>query len=345
MPVVKANAYGHGLNEVAMTLAEEGARILGVATIEEGIELRLSGITIPILILGSIYPMDNFEAVIQYNLMPVIASSYPVQILEEIAQKMDKTVPFHLEVDTGMGRTGLSPETAVGLWNELLKSKYLKGEGIFTHFAQADEDSVFTEEQIKKFKWVIDNITSPPEYIHAANTAGLLNFKSSHWTLVRPGLAIYGLLPQGSDKNKIPAMLEKENFEPVLSWRSKIIFLKEIKKGTSVSYGRRWIAPRKSKIATICVGYADGYQRVLSNKSQVIIRGSRCPVVGRVCMDMIMVDVSEIGNVSVGDDVILIGSDGTERIRAEDLAGWAQTINYEITSGISSRVPRVFIGE
>ncbi len=332
MPVVKANAYGHGSIEVSKVLEEEGADIFGVATIEEGIELRENSINTPILILGSIFPMDNFETVIEYNLTPIIASRFSAEILEETAKKKNRKVPFHLKVDTGMGRIGVNHSTAVGLWNELNDSEYLEGEGIFTHFSRADEDYSYTYEQISRFKGVLDTIRNVPRYVHVANTAGMMNFSDSYFNLVRPGLAIYGLYPEGIDRKKI-------GFKQVLSWQSCVVFLKAVKKGTPISYGGRWVAPGNSKIATVCVGYADGYARALSNKSEVIIRDKKCPVVGRVCMDMIMVDVTDIGGVATGDEVILLG----KNLRAEDLAKWANTINYEITTGISYRVPRVYI--
>lgn len=336
MPVIKANAYGHGAVKAAQILDDAGTDIFGVATIEEGIELRENSIDTPILILGSIFPMENFEAVIEYNLTPIIASRFSAKILEETAKRKSKSVPFHLKVDSGMGRVGVGLDTAVTLWNELEKSEFLECEGIFTHFSKADEDYKFTVNQINDFNKVLNGITSYPKYVHAANTAGIINFSDSHFNLVRPGLAIYGLYPEGINKDNY-------NIEPVLSLHSKIVFLKDIKKGKPVSYGASWVAPRNSKIATICVGYADGYPRALSNKAQVIIKNKKCPVVGRVCMDMIMVDVTDIDGVSTGDEVILMGKSENQSISAEELGQWADTINYEITTGISYRVPRIFI--
>lgn len=339
MPVVKANAYGHGAVKVAKVLQEEGAPILGVATIEEGIQLRENSVRIPILIMGSIYPLDNFEAVIKYELTPIIASKISAQVLEETAGKLNKKTRFHLKVDSGMGRIGVSPETAVCLWNKLQESEYLIGEGIFTHLARADENLRYTKEQLDRFRRVLDKIKSPPPYVHAANTAGIMNFPDSYFTLVRPGLAIFGLYPGNVERKKY-------KFEPVMSWYSKIVFLKEIDKGNPISYGGTWAAPRKSKIATLCVGYADGYQRILSNRSEVIIKGKRCPVVGRVCMDMIMIDVTDVEGVSLGDEALLLGKNsGEEVVSAEEIANWAETINYEITTNISYRVPRVYIDD
>ena len=334
MPVIKANAYGHGALQVAEVLQSENAEILGVATIEEGVELRENGINTPILILGSIYPMENFEAVIDYGLIPTVASSYSASILQDAARRKNVKTSFHIKIDTGMGRIGVSPETAVRIWEEIRGSEFVECDGVFTHLARADSDMQYTRKQIERFKWVLDKI-DPPRYIHAANTAGILKYDDFQFTLVRPGLAIYGLYPEGVSRNTYSA-------RPVLSWTSSIVFIKEVPEGTPVSYGGTWSAPRVSKIATVCVGYADGYTRALSNRAEVIVKGRRCPVVGRVCMDMIMVDVTDAGDIDVGEEVILLGKNGDQFITAEDMACWADTINYEITTGISCRVPRKF---
>ncbi|MFH1415248.1 MAG: alanine racemase [Elusimicrobiota bacterium] len=334
MPVVKADAYGHGAVNVAKALEEEGADILGVATIEEGIELRENGIRLPVLILGSIYPMENFEAIIEYDLTPIVASRFSAESLENTAKTKNKKVAFHLKVDSGMGRIGLSPDSAVKLWNEIEDSMFLSGEGILTHFSRADEDAEYTIRQIDAFKSVISRLHNIPKFVHAANTAGIMNFSDSYFTLLRPGLAVYGLYPDG--------VRNEHGFKPVLSWHSSIVFLKDVPEGTPISYGGTWVAPARSRIATLCVGYADGYRRALSNKSKVIIRGKKCPVIGRVCMDMIMVDVTDVKGVSIGDEAVLIGSDSGESITVEEMASWAETINYEITTGITGRVPRIY---
>jgi len=336
MPVIKADAYGHGAVRVAEVLQEEGAGIFGVATIEEGIELRNSGIRIPILVLGSVYPFENYRFLIENELTPVIASRISLRELQSAAEGYGKKVSFHLEVDTGMGRTGVAPDTAVELYGLSANLNNVQCEGVFTHLARADEDWKYTLRQIDLFNGFLNRIKEPPRYIHAANTAGILGGAETRFNMARPGLAIYGLYPQS-------AVRENYNFRPALSWMSKIIFLKEVEKGTPVSYGGTWTAHRRSKIATICVGYADGYPRILSGKSSVIIKNRRCPVVGRVCMDMIMADVSEVPGVDIGDDAALIGKNGgKEEISAEELARLAKTVNYEIVTGIKRRVSRVF---
>ncbi|MEA3506478.1 MAG: alanine racemase [Elusimicrobiota bacterium] len=338
MPVVKADAYGHGAVRVANVLQSEGAAMLGVATIEEGVKLRENSITTDILVLGSIFPFENFREIIKYNLTPVIASIKSARVLEKFASSAEKKVRVHIKVDTGMGRIGISPATAAKLYKYAVDSGYIEPEGIFTHLAAADSDYLFTCRQIKDFSELAGSLNPHPKYIHAANTAGIMKYPDSHFNLVRPGLALYGLFPDGVEK-------EKFNLAPALSWESAIIFLKDVKKGTPISYGGTWKAPDAAKIATLAVGYADGYSRMLSNRGYVIIRSTKCPVVGRVCMDMIMVDVTGVEDVQVGDRALLIGETERVSMSAEELAALARTINYEITTCISSRVPRVFKDE
>lgn len=337
MPVIKADAYGHNAVETAKALESENADIFGVATIEEGIQLRNAAIKTPILILGSIYPMENFNIVLDYGLTPIVASNLSAKVLERIASERGVIVKVHIKVDSGMGRIGVNLETAMVLWEYVRISEHLECEGIFSHLARAEEDINYTLNQIKEFKKIIEKI-DPPEYVHIANTAGLIKYPESFFNLVRPGLAIYGLYPENTDPSEF--LLEQ-----VLSLKSKIVFLKKVKKGTPISYGGRWVAPGESIIATVCIGYADGYQRILSNKAKVIINGEKCPLVGRVCMDMIMVDVTGLKDVEIGEEVILIGKGNNNTITAEDMAKWAGTINYEITTGISNRVPRIFTNE
>ena len=336
MPVVKANAYGHGAVETARALETENPEMLGVATIEEGTQLREAGIKSPILVLGSVYPFKNFRVIIEYGLTPVVASLAAAKALEEAAEGSGKKVFFHLEVDTGMGRTGISPQTAADNWNHLKGFSHTECEGVFTHLACAGEDLRETEKQLGIFRRMLEKI-SPPRYIHVLNTAGMLTSSGAGFNMVRPGLAIYGLCPDGVRRQDYP-------FKPVLSLKSAVIFLKEVPGGIKISYGGTWKAPRKTLIATLCAGYADGYRRELSNKAGVIINGTLCPVVGRVCMDMIMVDVTAASGVRTGDEAVLMGSSGGVSVTAEDLAGLCGTVNYEILTGISSRVPRVYRG-
>ncbi|MGM0568030.1 MAG: alanine racemase [Elusimicrobiota bacterium] len=335
LAVVKASAYGHGAVEVSRVLSDEGVEMLGVATIEEGIELREAGISIPVFILGSVFPFENYRYVLDYALTPTIASEKSARALEETTRRFSARIAAHVKVDTGMRRIGMSPGTALNLWNKLSKSPYVIPQGIFTHLARADEDVLYTGNQMKQFKDLISRLSPPPLLAHVSNTAGLVNFSQSGLNMARPGLALYGLYPDSIPRDSF-------KLRPILEFKSSVVFLKNVDKGTPVSYGGTWVAPGKSKIATVCVGYADGYRRALSNNADVIIKGKRCPVVGRVCMDMIMADVSALDEVEVGDEVVLIGRRGEEEITAQELAFRAKTVNYEITCGISSRVPRVY---
>ncbi len=335
LAVVKADAYGHGAIRTTKILEGEGAHMLGVATIEEGIKLRKNNINMPILVLGSVFPFENFKAIIKFNLIPTIASIKSVWALEKIAEEKRVKVKIHIKVDTGMGRIGISPSTAKELYSYAINSDYIEPEGIFTHLAAADSDYLFTKKQVRDFGKLTESLSPPPVYIHAANSAGIMKYPQSHFNLVRPGLALYGLYPDGIQK-------EKYGLLPALSWETRIIFLKVIAKNSPVSYGGTWRAPRVSKIATLPVGYGDGYSRMFSNRGKVIIGAKACPVVGRVCMDMIMADVTDLEEVEVGERALLIGESGNAGITAEEIAEIAGTINYEITTCISSRVPRIF---
>ncbi len=335
LSVVKADAYGHGAVQVSRVLAEEGTDMLGVATIEEGIELREAGIDTPVLVLGSVYPFENYSYMIDYNLTPIVASLQSAEALENAARTAGRGHPAHMKVDTGMGRIGVSGSTAVELWKKLAGSDHIIPEGVYTHFPRADEDYNYTKSQFSVFKSLVSRLTPAPALVHSSNTAGILNPEIPDLNMVRPGLALYGMYPDNISKGSL-------QLEPALSFKSSIVFLKSVEKSTPISYGGTWRAPRNSVVATICAGYADGYRRDLSNKTDVIINGKRCPVVGRVCMDMIMADVTSLDRVDIGDEVILLGRSGTEEISAEELARICGTINYEITIGISSRVPRIF---
>jgi len=336
LPVVKADGYGHGMEEIARASLSCGAKLLGVANIEEGIFLRKKGITAPILILGSVYPLSNFTHILRYNLTPAICSLQASQELSKIAQRRKKKVRVHIKVDTGMGRIGVSAENAVSLVKKVIQLPGIIIEGIFTHLAAADSDYQFTMEQIGKFQSVInelkgDNINI--KYKHAANSTAILRYSDAHFNLARPGISLYGLAPFAGAEREI-------NLKPVMQLKTKIVFIKRVKKGTSVSYGRTWRAERDSIIGTLPIGYADGYNRLLSNCGEVLIRGKRIPIVGRVCMDMCMVDITSLPDVKVGEEVVLIGSQGKENITADEIAKLIGTISYEVVCGISKRVPR-----
>lgn len=334
LAVVKADAYGHGLKQVSKTLERSAVKIFGVATIEEGIELRISGIKKDILILGSTYPFENFSEVIKYDLTPTIASISGLEFFNKFAKYKNKKLPFHLKIDTGMARLGISPLTAVVLIEKIKNLKNIYIDGIYSHLACAAENENFTKKQISDFEKLSREI--PARYKHLAASASIIKYKNSHFNLVRPGLLIYGLKPYEFSNSAI-------RVQPALSLKTKIVYLKTVPKNRSISYCRTFITNRISKIATIPIGYADGFLRCNSNNAKVLIRGKKASVVGRVCMDMTMIDVTGIKNVVVGDDAVIIGSQGKEKISAENVAKRCNTINYEVVTSISKRVPRVYI--
>jgi len=333
LAVVKADAYGHGMMEIAGLLETMPVRMFGVATLEEGIQLRLAGIKKNVLILGSIYPFTNFKEVVNFNLTPTIASVAGLESLEKYGLKSGKRIPFHLKIDTGMARIGLSPSTAASVIPKIKKLRNVFMEGIYTHLACGDIKSSFTKSQFAEFKNTVKNINT--NYKHIAASSAIINYDNNYFNLVRPGLLIYGLLPFKNAEKSIPIM-------PALSLKTKIVFLKDVPKNTSVSYGRTFYTKRPSRIATVPIGYADGFSRCNSNNAFMIVNGNRVPVVGSVCMDMTMLDVTGVDGVSVGSEVSVIGGQGRERITAEEIAMRCKTINYEVVTSISKRVPRVY---
>ncbi len=332
--VVKAGAYGHGAVKIAQTLEKEGVKIFSVALIEEGIELRASGIKSSILIGGSIYPFANFKEVIKHRLTPTIASLESGKSLSEMARS---PVPVHVKVDTGMNRIGFALSGAYENIIKLSKMKNLFIEGIYTHFPCADTDRKLTLNQAMKFRKLIKQLSKAgisPEILHVSNTAAQ-RFVFNTCTHIRPGLGLYGLKPYPSYRG----------LAPVMSFLSRIVYIRKIKRGERVSYGGTWQAKRNSVIATLPAGYADGVRRELSNRGEVLVRGRRFPVTGRVCMDMTMIDVTDLPRARVGEEVVLLGSQGRESISASGMADVCGTINYEICCGISSRVPRVYLNK
>ena len=337
LAVVKANAYGH-MAIPLLRLAEKHFAMLGVSSIEEGIALRDGGIKKDILIMGSIYPLENLNAAYKYNLTPTISSLDGLRELSGISLKLKKTLSYHLKVDTGMGRVGISAVSAAAFLDKSLTFKGVRLDGIYTHFASAGTDPEYTRNQLDQLKTVVDYAKKLKIkcIAHAANSDAIFLYPYSHLDMVRPGLSLYGLWHNETAAPKI-------KLEPVLSWKTKIIFLKKVKEGTAVSYGKTFVAKRPSAIATLPVGYADGLNRNLSNKGIVLIRGKRCPIVGRVTMDMIMVDVTGVEGADVGDEAVLIGRQGVDELTVKDMADAADTITYEIICSIGYRVPRVLV--
>jgi len=338
LSVVKANAYGHGAPEVARLLAQEGSDAFGVATVEEGAELRKTGISSPVVILPGVYP-EQLEEIRENRLTPAICEPMMLRELENTVRKRGVSLSFHLKVDTGMGRIGF-PASEIDSWlPELQNLKALRFEGLFSHFSQAENvEGNYTLKQLEIFHRVVERVRGAghrPSLIHLANSASVITLPDAHFSLVRPGLMLYGVYPG-------PEMIHQISLKPVLSWKTRIFQLKKLPKGSSVSYGRTFVTKRESLIATLPVGYADGYPRLLSNCGAVLVGGKRAPIVGRVCMDLTMVDVTDIEKIKQGDEVVLLGKQERESISADEMAGWAETISYEIFTSISARVPRIY---
>jgi len=336
MAVVKANAYGHGIVEVSDVLNKAGVDYLGVATVDEALAIRRSGIKAPILILGSILPSE-IKAILNKNITLTLCTTELLKTLDKSVRGRKK-IKVHIKIDTGMGRIGVWHTEAVRFITEALRYKNIEIEGVYTHFSSAGRDKLFTEYQLTLFGKILKELHQRGIDIpckHAANSIGLVGFEKSHLNLVRPGLIIYGMYPKKGFLNKI-------KLRPALSLKTKIVYIKDTPPGRSISYGRTYITEKETRIATIPIGYGDGYGRILSNKAKVLIRGVRAPVVGKVTMDQTMVDVGHIQGAKVGDEVILMGAQKGERITVEELARLCSTIPYEIACSIGARVPRVY---
>lgn len=343
LAAVKANAYGHGAAECSTRLEREGVDWFGVALPEEGIELRTAGISKPILCLGGIWAGQE-NACIQQDLTPVVYRLDVVEALDRAAKDAGTAVDVHLKIDTGMGRLGVRADDVPDFCAALKRFANIRVDGLMTHLASADdeEQTDFTALQLQRFEQAVAAFRDhgfEPNYIHAANSAGLFTFAESRANMVRPGGTLYGFT-----RDVLPPHLDTPPVRPVMSLYSRIMLLKRVPKGAKLGYGGTFETKRDSVIATIPIGYDDGYRRAFSNQARVIVRGQFAPVVGRVSMDLTIIDVTEVADVSLDDRVTLLGSDGDCSITAEDLGELAGTISYEITCGISSRVPRVFRG-
>ena len=333
--VVKADAYGHGMEQVSKVLVKEGVEYLGVASLDEACELRRAGIKSKILSLGAILP-EEAEGVLKFDVIQTVSDLRVPMLLSRLGGK--KKVKVHIEIDTGMGRLGFWHEEAVECIKKIALMRNIRIDGIFTHFPSAEDNKAFTLNQIRIFNSFMEDIKREGVDIpirHASNSIALIDFKEAHMNMVRPGLILYGLHPRGDLMNNL-------DLKPALSLKTRIVNIKSLPKGRSVSYGRSYITNEDTKIATIPVGYGDGYQRHLSNRADVLIGGIRAPVVGKICMDMTMVYVGHIKGVKVGDEVVLIGNQGKDAIKVEELAGLIYTIPYEIVCNIGRRVPRVY---
>ena len=337
LAVVKANAYGHGLAQVAKTALLHGADWLGVAIPEEGEHLREAGVAAPILVLGAVNERGA-EASARNRLTQTVFDPERVRLLEEAAARLNTTVDVHLKCDTGMGRIGVRTEAEL---QEVLKaieaSPHVRLTGAFTHFADADGDSdAYSFKQIEAFDRMV-SLLPKGILIHAAASAASLRYPQARYDMTRQGISLYGCAP-------IP---EAPELRPALSWHTEIVYIKELPAGACVSYGCTYTAKKPMRVATLPVGYGDGYHRALSGKASVLIGGKRCPVIGRVCMDQIMADVTNVPSeeLYLGAPVVLLGRQGGEEITADELASWAGTISYEMLLAATARVPIVYQNE
>ena len=340
LAVVKADAYGHGAEEVAKVCLYNGADQLAVATCNEGVQVRQWSIQVPVLILGNTVE-GQLETVINNNLTQAVFRFETAKKMSDMAVKLNKTALIHIKIDTGMSRIGFLPnDEALDEIEKIFALPNLKVTGVFTHFATADEkDKTFTMVQYKRFRFITDalNAKGHTDFIrHCANSGAILDMPELQLDMVRAGIIIYGMYPSTQVTHPI-------NLIPAMSLKSQISYVKYLEENVSIGYGRTYFTTQKTKVATIPIGYADGYSRAFSNKARVIINGHYAPIIGNVCMDQMMVDVTNIPDVKDGDSVIIMGSDGKNTVSAEELANIAGTINYEIVCDVGKRVPRVYV--
>ena len=348
MAVVKADAYGHGSLETANTLIENGVEYLGVACVDEAIHLRNNGVNIPILILGRSGKV-RFEEIIKNDISQTVFCLDDAKALSEIALKNNKKAKIHIKIDTGMGRIGYLYGCSDKLDNEaeneikqIVSLEGIDAEGIFTHFSVADEsDDEFTHLQFKRFMSLISKLKDDGvtfKYRHCCNSAATIKFPEMHLDMVRPGIIIYGVCP--SSEVKVDFKLK-----PVMQFKTRVVNLKSVQKGTPISYGKTYEAQTDLIVATVPVGYADGLPRAISNKGSMIVGGKIVPVLGRICMDLCIIDVTSVNNIGVGDEVTVFGTQGESFIPVENIANLSNTINYEILCGVGQRIPRIYLKE
>jgi len=343
MTVVKADAYGHGLRQIATLLMQSGTDIFGVANLNEARDIRAVGRGWPILMLGACLP-DETERAIKDNVMPTLSTIDEARRFARTAKKLKRTVSAHVKVDTGMGRLGAQPEDAPAMLDAIARLPNLNVVGLYSHFASAESNAAFSRRQRSRFKKLLKTLTAAGHtfsQIHFNNSAGLLHEPDSLYNLARPGLLVYGVLPHG--RRRAPATL-KRNLRPALSWKCRVSLVKEITTGTPLSYGGTFTAPRRMRVATLTAGYGDGYLCSAAGQAKVLIGGKSCPVLGRITMDQMLADVSRVKTAKPADEAVLIGRQGKATITAHQLADWAGTIPLEVLTAITYRVPRVYRG-
>jgi len=375
MAVVKSNAYGHGMIECAKIFEKNGADYLGVINLDEALLLRKNGLKKPIFILSywtvpTNYPatagphafrrspptgvtrpgggksFTNIQMAIKKNIEFPVYTEQQINFLAKISQKIGKKAKVHLKIDTGTSRIGVLPENAVNIASKCLKSPWLEVRGVFTHFAKSEaKDQTFTNKQAQKLLEIKEKLLKIPRFpknalFHAGCTASTINNQATFFDMVRIGIGLYGLWP--SQETKLGGRTSKVELKPAMAWKTKIIQVKELPKGTFIGYDCTYKCRQKTKIAVLPVGYWDGYDRKLSNCGQALIRGRRVPIVGKVCMNLMMIDISKIKNIKTGDEVVLLGQQKNQRITAEEIGEKIGTINYEVITRINSQLPRIY---
>jgi alanine racemase len=343
MTVVKADAYGHGLKQIAALLMQSGTDIFGVANLAEAHAIRTVGRGWPLVMLGACLPHE-VEAAVRDEVRPTLSTLAEARAFSAEAQRHHKRMAVHVKVDTGMGRLGVPAHRAVDFIRAVSRLPGLTVEGLFTHYAAVEDAAEFSEVQSRRFLDVAAQVMAGGfsiPLIHANSSGGLLHQPETMFNLVRPGLLVYGIIPRG--RRRLPVRFH-EHLRPALAFKCRVSLVKEVAKGTSLSYGRTFIAPRKMRVATLTAGYGDGYMRAGSNRAEVLVRGRRCRVLGRITMDQMLVDVSRVPSARSGDEAVLIGRQGRESISAEEVAGWCGTIPWEVLTAITYRVPRLYRG-
>ena len=342
MAMVKANAYGHGLYEISNEFIKQGVEYLGVAFLEEGVYLRKCGITAPILVLGAINT-DQIADFINHDIEITSSSLDKSTAIAAVAKNLGKEAKVHLKIDTGMERIGVHWYHAQDFIERSFELNSISIKGICSHFAKAETDLDFTARQLERFESVLtfmDKKNIVPKLVHIANSAGIMNFKNSHYTMVRPGIALYGYNPNGYLPDKV---FNGKKLKPVMTLKTKVAYFKVVRAQSGISYNHSYTANKQTRIVTLPIGYGDGYFRQLSNKGEVVIRGKKYPIVGTICMDQCMVDIGMDGTAYNGDDVLLFGEMDSMVIPLESLCAKIGTISYEFLCGITSRVPRIYL--
>ncbi len=346
-PSVKANAYGHGLIPVAKILTQAGVPWLSVNSIEEALGLRKAGIKIPIYILGYV-PFYALEEAARNNFRIVLYNNETLGLLEKLGKKLKKKIRVHVKIDTGTSRQGLFPDAALDFCARARKSGRIDIEGISMHFANIEDtlNDAYAKKQLREFqniKTLLDARGFNIPFAHCANSAATLLYPETHFNFVRPGISIYGLWPSPEARKKTEILHRQIKLKPVLSWKTKIAQVKEIPKNTPVGYGCTYVTKRKTRLAILPVGYYDGYDRGLSNKGSALVHGKRAKILGRVCMNIIMADITEIPKARLESEVTLLGKQGKAEISAEEMGELIDTINYEITTRINEKIPRIAV--